>query len=1013
MLAAIDDESESASEDVQKPKGPQRIALGPVAGNVVKINVQKTLENESNNGEGQEEEEEEEDDGPIIPRGRLAAQLNGQSLKKTNFGSSEEENGTEDVYTRIKKQLLRKGARKAHETTSNSELDTVISKEERSLASSLGHRDSPALPSDHALSPSDSPLQRQRSSPGLFVTPESASGRCQSPEKAASNNGSDSDLPANPQTNSRFLELVARKRAEREAKQAEEGQNRAEKISKQRSFERQLARDASSGSDEDAIAGKRLTQQSRPTRKASKKALEEMSRETQRMSRNMQLTHQAKTKKKITKDSLFARFNFRTPATSCVETPQNTSSSTVASSAPVSEMEDAPGKESPPTSPAGPEHTFMPPEEFVVDKESTLMDAVLEPAALEIDAMPTVNESLTPSATKLDKGKGKAVEETNVLESLGSTLKRSKKIGFTLPPVKVRPQKPSLSNSRNVESDSDLEIMPVRKTKKSRKDVFDRMPAGKIQDGRSLQTLRALAHLNSPEKQRHSKKATMSLADMQTSLQRRARQQALEERTAKIEDLKSRGIIVQTAEERQQDQADVEDLLDKARREGEEIKQKERRAAKEKIANGELDDLPDTSDEDDDYQAEGEGDETEIEFSGSEEEQVDDADEADESESEAEDKSDKDEEVDENMLDGEKPENSDLIDNEASEDGDNEDEEDDIVDDCTEIEDEPRDSFHQRPRRSRTVIVDDDDDEDEDTIQDTLIGSVIREPAIEVPMFPLGLESSKLIGVPIGMTQAFAATMADTQEHADEVDNEQDSLAFLGPPPEPNFPLFDVHDSPQMIQDSQTEPQVPSTHPDQSTIPCKEIELDFSQSQIRYDALRDTQGSPTATQISEIPDPTQDVGFTLSSPAPERLSGPPSTVDTVLLSGTANSESPVKKKRGRLQRGAKTLDDASDGDEIYPSNANQTAGQSAPANAFEAMAKARERNPSANLVFDKKKSEAKTMVEEQAQESEDEYAGIGGASDEESGGDDDEFVKEMIDQGEVNVDENRLAAFYA
>ena len=1011
MLAAIDDESESASEDVQKPKGPQRTALGPVAGNVLKTSVQKTLEKESNDREGEDEEGEEED-GPIIPRGRLAAQLNGQSLRKTDFGSSNEEYGIEDVYTRIKKQLLRKGAKKAHETTSNSGLDTVTSKETRSLASPLGHRDSPTLPSHHSLSPSDSPLQRQRSSPGLFVTLESASGRCQSSVEAASNNGSDTDLPAIPQTNSRFLELVARKRAEREAKQAEEEGKRAEKISKQRSYVRQLARDTSSGSDEDGVAGKRLTQQSRPTRKASKKALEEMSRETQRMSRNMQLTHQAKTKKKITKDSLFARFNFRTPAASCVETAQNPSSSIAASSAPISEVEDAPGKVSPPTSPAGPDDAFMAPEEKVVDKESTLVDAVLESAALEPDGMPIANEILTQSAIKLDKGKGKAIEETKVSGSLGSASKRSKKIDLTQPPVKVRPQKQSLSYRRDVESDSDLEIMPVCKTKKSRKDVFDRMPAGKTQDARSLQTLRALAHLNSPEKQRHSKRATMSLADMQTSLQRRARQQALEERAAKIEDLKSRGIIVQTAEERQQDQANIEDLLEKARKEGEEIKQKEKRAAKkEKIAIGEVDDLLDTSDEDQDYQAEGEGDEPEVEFSGSEEEQVD-TDEADELESEAEDKSNEDGE-DENMLDGEKPENSDLIDNEASEDGDDEDEEDGIIDNDTGNEDEPPELSHHRPRRSKTLIVD-DDDEDEDNTQDTLNGTVIQEPAIDIPMFPLGLESAKLIGVPMGMTQAFAATMADTQEHADEVDDEQDSLAFFGPPPEPNFPLFDVHDSPQMIQDSQTGSQAPYTNSDQSTNPCKEVELDFSQSQIRYNALGDTQGPPTATQISEIPDPTQDVGFTLSSPAPERsLSGPPSTVDTVLLSGTANIESPVKKKRGRLQRGAKALDDALYADEIYSTNANQTANQSAPTNAFEAMAKARERDLPANVGFDKKKSEAKTMVEEQAQESEDEYAGIGGASDDESGGDDDEFVKEMIDQGEVNVDENRLAAFYA
>ena len=53
------------------------------------------------------------------------------------------------------------------------------------------------------------------------------------------------------------------------------------------------------------------------------------------------------------------------------------------------------------------------------------------------------------------------------------------------------------------------------------------------------------------------------------------------------------------------------------------------------------------------------------------------------------------------------------------------------------------------------------------------------------------------------------------------------------------------------------------------------------------------------------------------------------------------------------------------------------------------------------------------MVEEQAQESEDEYAGLGGASDDESAGEADEDLKKMIEEGDVEVDESKLAAFYA
>ena len=989
MLAAIDDESDSSSQAIQRPKEPSRRALAPITGNVRNVERLKGIEQESDNGD-EEEEDEVEDDEPIIPRGRLVAQLQGQALKSPVSRASDEEVGNENAYARIKKQLLQTGAKKIHETTSSSESDVIG----RRRPASRGSR------SDHG--------ENLRSSPGLFVSPEIASGRHLTPEKQASKDGSDSDLPANPQTNSRFIELVARKRAEREARQAEEDQKRAEKIAKQRSFQEQLSRDASSGSDEDGIADRRLTQQSRPTRKASKKAFEEMNRETQRMSRNMQLAHQAKTKKKITKDSLFARFNFRTSTNPNIEATQNPSSSTAASSAPVSEMEDTPGKESPPTSPVEPDESSLAPQETDADKESTFSSTVVHPARLDDDELPSMQDIFTQPAPIPEKGKGKAVEEINLNDRQDSI--QSKKTPFTQPPIKIRPPKSS-KPFEDRGSDSDLDILPIRKNKRSKFDVFDRLPASKVQDARSLQTLRALAHLNSPEKQRQGKKAAMTLTDMQMSLQRRARLQALEERAGKIEDLKSRGIIVQTSEERQKDQAEVEDLLEKARREGEQIKQKEKRAAKkEKIANGEVDDLPDTSDEDEDYQEDGDDDEPDVELSGSEEEQVDNADEADESASDAEELSDEDEEKAVGFLDEDKPENNGLIENEASEDGD--DEEDENVNNDMEEDDDGPNLLLQRSRRSRLVIA--DDDEEEDDIHHTQNSDLTQKDGVEISNFPPGLESFKLTDVPMGMTQAFAATMADSQAQGDGVDDEEDSMAYFGPPPEPNFPMFDLDDSPQIIEDSQNGQQLYNANWDQKADSSKDIQLDFSQSQIRYDASGDTQNQATTTQVSEMPDPTQDVGFTLSSPAPERFTSvPPSTVDTVLLPGSAHNESPIKKRRGRLQRGAALQGNASALAKVSAIVDNEGAEKSAPVSAFEAMKKARKKELFTLNDFDKKKSEAKTMVEEQAQESEDEYAGLGGASDDESGGEDDDFVKEMIDQGEVDVNERRLAAFYA
>ena len=996
MLAAIDDESDSESHSNQRDRAPRREALVTVAGNVQKAQRRKILDYKSIG----EVDEANSDEEPIVPRGRLAARLQCQASKcpdtSPDHGSEDEEN----AYARIKEQLLQRGTKRARKITSDSEADLSPSKNDTSKASPTETRRSSGSPRIPDPSHKGTSIRSRRPSPGLFLSPRSASGPRAISQRTASNDSSDTDLPANPQTNSRFLELVARKRAERERKQAEEDQKRAERFAKQRSFQQQLSRDASSASglsDEDRIVERKLTQQARPTRKASKKALEEMNRETQRMSRNMQLAHQAKTKKKITKDSLLARFNFRAPASPNIETPQNPSSSTVASSRPASDVEDAVNEESPPTSPIRPDDPFRGTVDSDMQKGSTVLDSGTLHVEREEDDLPSMVDILSQPMLKSDKAKGKAREQS--VSNARPQTKGSKRI-FTHPPVRIHPPKPSTDR----DSDSDLEIMPTRKVKKARTDVFDRLPAAEVQDARSLQTLRALARLNSPEKQAHGKKATISLTEMQSLLQRRARQQATEERAEKIAELKSRGIIVQTAEERHKDQAEVEDLLEKARREGEELKQQEKRAAKnEKIANGAVDGLPDTSDDDEDYR---ENEEPDVELSGSEDEQqiIDDceglASDAEESQDEEE------EEEWEGPLDQKGLEQHGLIDNEASEDGDDEgevEEDDDgmIDNDFEEDNEPPRLPLH-RSRRSRMVV---GDDEDEDETTGTQSPRQDLQFPGEVPTFPPGLGSTKLNCEPMGMTQAFAATMADTQTQAEATDEEQDSMAFLGPPPEPNFPMFDVHDSPQVIEDSQNGLHQPNGNIGQNT-GLQEIRLDFSQSQIQCGALGDTQDPAMTTQVSEMPDPTPDVGFALSSPAPERfVNVPQSTAETVLLT-------PLKKTRRRLQRRSVAREEASDAEEVSSSIAHPDAGNDVPANAFDVMKKARKGTSTADM-FDKKKSEAKTMVEEQAQESEDEYAGLGGASDDESGGEEDDYVKEIIDQGEVNVDERQLAALYA
>ena len=64
-------------------------------------------------------------------------------------------------------------------------------------------------------------------------------------------------------------------------------------------------------------------------------------------------------------------------------------------------------------------------------------------------------------------------------------------------------------------------------------------------------------------------------------------------------------------------------------------------------------------------------------------------------------------------------------------------------------------------------------------------------------------------------------------------------------------------------------------------------------------------------------------------------------------------------------------------------------------------------------AFDKKRSEAKGMIEEQAEESEDEYAGLGGASDSEDGEYDEETRKMIDDDSEEKLNERAVAKFHA
>ncbi len=932
------------------------------------------------------------EDLPIIPRGRLVTRLYGRKVPQIDPPTADGESSGGNPHERIKDENPLTGpATRAEEKPLEFTQDVSLSREVSPTLRSPIHSGQSRSRSNSSQSPSKSAIGSKTALPCQDMTP-TPTVFGQLSRRAASDNDSDSDLPPDPQISTKLQLLVARKKEALRVKEQAEAQEKEAKI---RNIPKKwpapggLMTEISDSDSENRANERKLTQQNRPTRKASKKALEEINRETQRMSRNMQLAHQAKTRKKITKESFFTRFNFRgdphvTDATLAI------SSSTVGSSAPASDMEGI-DRESPPTSPDRP--IDSPCEPLEPSRISHADERVVTLKDVE-GVLPSGFCILDAPLTMLHE-QNKQSKATSNLETL------------SYPPPRLRSLKYALhSVNEGFGSDSELEILPVKKPKRSKLDVFDRLPAYNLNlnEERSLQTLRTLAHMHSPVKQSGSK-SSMTMSDMQTSLQVRARRQAAEERAEKIRDLKERGVIIQTAEERERDQAEIEDLVEKARREAAEITQREKDATrKERLANGELYGTDWTSDEDEDYRA-NDADESDLDLSGSDEEQPNKDEKRDDSEEETEASSEGEEEVvgiaaDDNC-------STLLIDAEASEAGEVEALE--GISDGGDVEDQQDEVFHiPRAKRKRTnhfIIEDDEEDEEGEFDIQQRLGAVFGN--MQKPPIP-GLPFSN--AMPMGMTQAFAATMADPQLNTQMVgnadpDEEQDSLAFLGPMPEPNFQMYDLEESQLMVPDSQNTSTQPGVDCGVDETLTPKIGIHFSQTLVHY-----TQDIHTATQDTEIPDPTQDAGFSKTSPIRNRfVSVPPSTVETILLSGAVRSSTIVKKK-GRLRRRADVPDDLP---HVKVSPHGDLADFDGSGDAFEVMKNA-SRNPAASAdVFDKNKSEARGMVDEQAQESEDEYAGLGGVSDDENAGEENEEDRKMIDEEEVNVDERKLAAYYA
>ena len=596
LLAQFDSDSESEAGR----KGTPSIEKGISAKSPTKVKSAPLSRPTASDDD--DDDDEEDDDLPIAPRGRLAASMQ-TSHQQTRNEESGEEDTPSDAYSRIRRQLLQSntvGVDSEKEDGSDATGTPVVAKRRQ-----LKRRSNPVVNTPPGSPPS------APASPLFFSSPSpSKRARTSKPtsdERVDSEDDDLSDGDRRKKPNPRFMELVKKQRQKRLEREALDAKRKAERLEQLRTTAldgRQRGTSPADLSEEDSDsendgAGRKLTSQARPTRKASKKALEEMNRETQRMSRIMQLAHQAQTKKKITKESLFAKFNFPMPGRA-----QEPPSSATVSSAPNSDGEGNKAHATPPTSPLRDEEGDKLPagiQEAVVESTEVRAIHTIEENLPMIENITTQPEKVQQPEIGLDKGKGKEI---------AAPLSRKSEPPR---PFRVRLSAQDIKMRDGDLSDDDLEIVTSQASKRKIA-VFENIPKRKAQETASHLILRSLAHINSPGKRDDRKRSLMSAAEMDIALRRQARLQAAKERAEKIMELKAKGIYIPSAEERNKEQQEIEDLVERARQEAAEIQRRETIKAKK---NGTYEDDGLDDEEDDEYEYEGD---EEIQLSGSDEE---------------------------------------------------------------------------------------------------------------------------------------------------------------------------------------------------------------------------------------------------------------------------------------------------------------------------------------------------------------------------------------------------------
>ncbi|KAI5292571.1 hypothetical protein KEM52_006254, partial [Ascosphaera acerosa] len=594
--------------------------------------------------------------------------------------------------------------------------------------------------------------------------------------------------------------------------------------------------------------------------------------------------------------------------------------------------------------------------------------------------------------------------------------------------------------------DDDLEI--ITDTTRARPiALFENMPIRKRQQemagASSIHQLRILAQV--PSQPPRTQQGEQSLRGLELDLWRRAREQAEKEREERIAALRAKGVVIETAEERARMEDDVEDLLEKARAEVEELRKKEKT---ERGEDGEADALGDDDEEFIDDDNDGSDEETDSSDAGDEDHDGGDSDserltEASDIVDEIEDGTHASDTVQAGThttrdLRTDGSANADTVMPEQADGGSG------VTTPRREMGSDQRcppsgtpshsDSSDvngntlkasavtaRRTRKAYAVIDDDDDDDDDDGDQTsppangatgtgTIAAISSKSPDIAstaAPILPAIGTPRRRDDAELSLSQAFMDTLVEGQPAEAEkglsgvarltIPTEVDEVPLpLSPRPVESPFRLSVH-SPvsatacvDKIQESpnvngHTIPQTPTAIPPSAESPA----------------------GGSVSRFSMAPTPTQDRGFVYSpyrsrglsvqsSVPPEETVGADGKRTSGLSGGDAVVRPPLRRGvRGQVEPGEQPV-------------TNDTS-----TNAFDELKKQARRIQKRRAQFNKERSEAKEIIDEAAIESDDEYAGLGGRSDDSEGEEDEDDVRMIDDNEDVHVDEAQLAALNA